>query len=164
MHYQPLGVVGIIVPWNFPLTLSLGLATVLAAGNHAMLKLSEFTPATNKVVKKLLASAFSEDQVMVVEGEAEVANAFSALPFDHLLFTGSTTVGRHVMHAATQNLTPVTLGLGGKSPVVIAPDMPMETAVERLIYGKCLNAAICVAHDCALPTRPGNGLCGNLST
>ena len=152
VHYQPLGVVGIIVPWNFPVMLSLGpLTTALAAGNRAMMKMSEFTPATNAVVKKLLASVFTEDQVAVIEGEADVAAAFSALPFDHLLFTGSTVVGRHVMRAAADNLTPVTLELGGKSPVIIAPDMPMNDAVERMIYGKCLNAGqICVAPDYVL--------------
>ncbi|MCG9713386.1 coniferyl aldehyde dehydrogenase [Shewanella insulae] len=152
VQYQPLGVVGIIVPWNFPVMLSIGpLITALAAGNRAMIKLSEFTPETNKVLKQMLAGLFDETQVAVVEGEAEVAAAFSALPFDHLLFTGSTTVGRHVMRAAADNLTPVTLELGGKSPVIIAPDMQLDTAVERMIYGKCLNAGqICVAPDYVL--------------
>ncbi|MCS6101787.1 coniferyl aldehyde dehydrogenase [Shewanella baltica] len=152
VHYQPLGVIGIIVPWNFPVMLSIGpLVTAIAAGNHAMLKLSEFTPATNQVIKQLLAQVFDESHVAVIEGEADVAAAFSAQPFDHLLFTGSTTVGRHVMRAAANNLTPVTLELGGKSPVIIAPDMPLEIAVERMIYGKCLNAGqICVAPDYVL--------------
>ncbi|MGI2258985.1 coniferyl aldehyde dehydrogenase [Shewanella sp. GXUN23E] len=152
VHYQPLGVVGIIVPWNFPVMLSLGpLTTALAAGNRAMLKLSEFTPATNAVIRQLLDAAFAPEQVAVIEGEADVAAAFSALPFDHLLFTGSTLVGRHVMRAAADNLTPVTLELGGKSPVIIAPDIPLADAVERLIYGKCLNAGqICVAPDYVL--------------
>ncbi|MCL2912682.1 coniferyl aldehyde dehydrogenase [Shewanella corallii] len=152
VHYQPLGVVGIIVPWNFPVMLSLGpLTTALAAGNRAMLKMSEFTPATNAAVRRMLASVFPEEQVAIVEGEADIAAAFSALPFDHLLFTGSTVVGRHVMRAAADNLTPVTLELGGKSPVIIAPDIPMSDAVERMIYGKCLNAGqICVAPDYVL--------------
>ena len=150
--YQALGVVGIIVPWNFPVMLSIGpLITAIAAGNRAMLKLSEFTPETNKVIKSLLAESFDEKTVSVIEGEADVAAAFSALPFDHLLFTGSTSVGRHVMAAAAKNLTPVTLELGGKSPVIITPEMPIEIAVERLIYGKCLNAGqICVAPDYVL--------------
>ncbi|MEZ9367635.1 coniferyl aldehyde dehydrogenase [Shewanella sp. 10N.286.51.B2] len=149
VHYQPLGVVGIIVPWNFPVMLAVGpLITAIAAGNRAMLKMSEFTPATNQVLIRLLAEIFSQDEVVVVEGEADVAAQFSALPFDHLLFTGSTTVGRHVMRAAADNLTPVTLELGGKSPVIVAPDIDIDTAVERLIYGKCLNAGqICVAPD-----------------
>ncbi|QYJ86875.1 coniferyl aldehyde dehydrogenase [Shewanella mesophila] len=152
VQYQPVGVVGIIVPWNFPVMLSIGpLITALAAGNRAMLKLSEFTPQTNAVLKQLLSSLFDETLVAVVEGEAEVAAAFSSLPFDHLLFTGSTSVGRHVMRAAAANLTPVTLELGGKSPVIVAPDMPLNEAVERMIYGKCLNAGqICVAPDYVL--------------
>lgn len=149
VQYQPLGVVGIMVPWNFPVMLSIGpLITALAAGNRAMIKLSEFTPHTNQVISRMLKSVFSDDHVTVIEGDASVAAAFSALAFDHLIFTGSTTVGRYVMKAAAENLTPVTLELGGKSPVIIADDMPIETAVERLIYGKCLNAGqICVAPD-----------------
>ena len=149
VHYQPLGVVGIMVPWNFPVMLSIGpLITALAAGNRAMIKLSEFTPSTNQVIKKMLSSIFEQNTVTCIEGEANIAAEFSALPFDHLIFTGSTTVGRHVMRAAADNLTPVTLELGGKSPVIIAPDMPIDTAVERLIFGKCLNAGqICVAPD-----------------
>ncbi|WP_284647858.1 coniferyl aldehyde dehydrogenase [Photobacterium damselae] len=152
VHYQPLGVVGIIVPWNFPVMLSIGpLIAAIAAGNRAMLKLSEFTPQTNQVLRELLAKVFTPDYVAVVEGEANIAQAFSQLPFHHLLFTGSTAVGHHVMHAAADNLTPVTLELGGKSPVVIAPDVPLELAVERLIFGKCLNAGqICVAPDYVL--------------
>ncbi|MFD2096693.1 coniferyl aldehyde dehydrogenase [Corallincola platygyrae] len=150
--HQPLGVIGVIVPWNFPLTLSLPpLATAIAAGNRAMLKMSEFTPNTNAVLKSLLAKVFVEEEVAVIEGEADVAQVFSKLPFDHLLFTGSTTVGRHVMRAAADNLTPVTLELGGKSPAIIAPDMPIEKAVERMIYGKTLNAGqICVSPDYVL--------------
>lgn len=149
VHFQPLGVIGIMVPWNFPVMLSIGpLITALAAGNRAMIKLSEFTPFTNQVIKEMLSSIFTEDTVACIEGEANIAAEFSSLPFDHLIFTGSTTVGRHVMRAAADNLTPVTLELGGKSPVIIAPDMPIDTAVERLIFGKCLNAGqICVAPD-----------------
>ncbi|MCK8044501.1 coniferyl aldehyde dehydrogenase [Shewanella sp. 1CM18E] len=155
VHYQPLGVVGIIVPWNFPIMLSVGpLITALAAGNRAMIKLSEFTPETNKVIKAMLSSIFDDTHVVCIEGEAEVAAEFSSLPFDHLLFTGSTTVGRHVMRAAADNLTPVTLELGGKSPVIIADDIAMDIAVERMIYGKCLNAGqICVAPDYVLVPR-----------
>lgn len=155
VQYQPVGVVGIIVPWNFPVMLSVGpLITAIAAGNRAMLKLSEFTPQTNKALIAMLEEVFEQDSVAVIEGEADVAAAFSALPFDHLLFTGSTTVGRHVMRAAADNLTPVTLELGGKSPVIVAEDMPIATAVERLIYGKCLNAGqICVAPDYVLVPR-----------
>ncbi len=149
VEYQPLGVIGIMVPWNFPVMLSIGpLITALAAGNRAMLKLSEFTPHTNQAIIAMLTSVFSDDQVAIVEGEADVAAQFSALAFDHLIFTGSTAVGRHVMRAAAENLTPVTLELGGKSPAIVAPDMPIATAVERLIFGKCLNAGqICIAPD-----------------
>ncbi|MBY6188153.1 coniferyl aldehyde dehydrogenase [Marinobacter hydrocarbonoclasticus] len=155
VHYQPLGVVGIMVPWNFPVMLSIGpLITVLAAGNRAMIKLSEFTPATNKAIRALLADAFDEDEVAVIEGEADAAAAFSALPFDHLLFTGSTAVGKHVMRAAAENLTPVTLELGGKSPTIIGPDIDIDTAVERMIWGKCLNAGqICTSPDYVLLPR-----------
>ncbi|EIS3742248.1 aldehyde dehydrogenase family protein, partial [Aeromonas hydrophila] len=114
VFYQPLGVVGIIVPWNFPVMLSLGpLISAIAAGNRAMLKLSEFTPHTNRVLRELLDGVFDEREVMVIEGDAQVAAAFSALPFDHLLFTGSTAVGRLVMAAAAPQLTPLTLELGG---------------------------------------------------
>lgn len=149
VHYQPLGVIGIMVPWNFPVMLSIGpLISALAAGNRAMIKLSEFTPATNTVLREMLSSIFDEKTVAIIEGESDVAAKFSALPFDHLIFTGSTTIGRHVMRAAADNLTPVTLELGGKSPVIIGDDMPIDTAVERLIFGKCLNAGqICVAPD-----------------
>ena len=149
VHYQALGVIGIMVPWNFPVMLSIGpLIGALAAGNRAMIKLSEFTPATNAVITTMLKGIFDTKTVAVIEGEADVAATFSALPFNHLVFTGSTNIGRHVMRAAANNLTPVTLELGGKSPVIIADDMPIETAVERLIFGKCLNAGqICVAPD-----------------
>ncbi|MCM2678293.1 coniferyl aldehyde dehydrogenase [Echinimonas agarilytica] len=149
VHYQAKGVVGIIVPWNVPLMLSFGpLMTALAAGNRVMLKLSEFTPQFNRVCKTVIEQCFESHQVAVIEGEADIAAEFSALPFDHLLFTGSTQVGRHVMATAAKNLTPVTLELGGKSPVLIAPDCDIEFAVNRLMMGKCLNAGqICIAPD-----------------
>ncbi len=150
--YQPLGVVGIIVPWNYPLYLSVGpLITAIAAGNRAMMKMSEYTPAFNKVLKDVLASVFDESEVCLVEGEADVAARFSTIPFDHLLFTGSTNVGKMVMKAAAENLTPVTLELGGKSPTIIAPDISISTAVQRLLFGKCANAGqTCVAPDYVL--------------
>lgn len=152
VHYQPKGVCGIIVPWNFPVMLSLSpLVAALAAGNRVMLKLSEFTPHTNRVLRQLLAQAFEESQVAVIEGDASVAAEFSALPFDHLLFTGATDVGKAVMRTAAANLTPVTLELGGKSPAIIADDMPISLAVERLLYAKTLNAGqTCVAPDYVL--------------
>jgi len=150
--YQPLGVVGVIVPWNYPLFLSVGpLVGALAAGNRVMLKLSESTPATGLLLKELLGRVFPEDQVCVVLGEAEIGMAFSKLPFDHLLFTGATSIGRHVMRAAAENLTPVTLELGGKSPAIVSQDVPLKDAAERIAFGKTLNAGqTCVAPDYVL--------------
>ncbi len=147
--YQPLGVVGVIAPWNYPVYLTIGpLTGALAAGNRVMIKTSEFTPATAEVLREMLAGIFAEDHVCVVTGEADVAAAFSKLPFDHLFFTGSTTVGRHVMRAAADNLTPVTLELGGKSPTLLAPGYPVERAAERIAFGKCFNAGqTCIAPD-----------------
>lgn len=152
VHYQPVGVVGIVVPWNFPLMLAVGpLITALAAGNRALLKMSEFTPHTSALLKQLLAEQFEPTMVAVVEGDAEIAAAFTRLPFDHLLFTGSTEVGRQVMRAAAEHLTPLTLELGGKSPVLIGPDMPVAQAVSRMLLAKCMNAGqICVAPDYVL--------------
>ena len=147
--YQPLGVVGIMVPWNYPIQLALvPLMTALAAGNRAMIKMSEFTPNTNSALKTLLAEVFDETQVALVEGEVEVSSAFSELAWDHLVFTGSTAVGKIVMAAAAKNLTPVTLELGGKSPTLIAPGMNIKDAVERIAFGKSLNAGqTCIAPD-----------------
>jgi len=147
--YQPLGVVGIIVPWNYPVSMTLTpLVTALSAGNRAIIKLSEFTPETNKVIAALLAEAFDEEQVAVVTGEAEIGAAFSRLPFDHILFTGSTTVGKHVMRAAAENLTPVTLELGGKSPTIIDEKIPLANIMERIVFGKSFNAGqTCTAPD-----------------
>src|SRR5690554_4778146 len=116
-----------------------------------MIKTSEFTPETNKVLTRLLAESFEQDHVALVEGEADVAQAFTRLPFDHLLFTGSTAVGRHVMRAAADNLTPVTLELGGKSPAIVSDSVPIEDAVERIAFGKTLNAGqTCIAPDYVL--------------
>lgn len=150
--YQPLGVVGIIVPWNYPLYLAVGpLIAALAAGNRAMLKMSEFTPNFNGLLKKLLAEKFQQDHVAVIEGDAQVAAEFSSLPFDHIMFTGSTAVGKHVMRAAAENLTPVTLELGGKSPVIIDDKISIASAVDRILFGKCVNAGqTCVAPDYVL--------------
>lgn len=150
--YQPLGVVGVIVPWNYPLYLAIGpLVGALAAGNRVMLKLSESTPATGELLKALLARVFPEDLVCVVLGEAEVGMAFSKLRFDHLLFTGATSIGKHVMRAAAEHLTPVTLELGGKSPAIVSADVPLKDAAERIAFGKALNAGqTCVAPDYVL--------------
>jgi len=149
IQYQPLGTVGVIVPWNYPLFLAFDpLAAALAAGNRVMVKPSEYTPRTSKLTAELLAGIFDEDQVHVVEGGADLAEAFSRLPFDHLFFTGSTNVGRHVMRAAADNLTPVTLELGGKSPAIIADGYPLEDAVRKIVIGKLLNAGqTCIAPD-----------------
>ncbi|AXQ46391.1 coniferyl aldehyde dehydrogenase [Pseudomonas vlassakiae] len=153
--YQPLGVVGIIVPWNYPLFLAIGpLTCALAAGNRVMLKLSEATPASGAALKALIARVFPEDLVSVVLGEVEVGQAFARLPFDHLLFTGATSIGRQVMLAAAQNLTPVTLELGGKSPAIVSASVPLDTAAERIAFGKTLNAGqTCVAPDYVLVPR-----------
>jgi coniferyl-aldehyde dehydrogenase len=152
---QPLGVVGIIVPWNYPLLLAIGpLAAALAAGNRVMIKLSEYAPRYAALMQQLVASHFGADQLVVVTGGADVAQAFSALPFDHILFTGSTQVGRHVMQAASRNLTPVTLELGGKSPALIGSGARFEQAVEAIVAGKLLNAGqTCIAPDYVLVER-----------
>jgi len=153
--YQPLGVVGIIVPWNYPLYLAIGpLIGALAAGNRVMLKMSESTPATGQLLKALLTQIFPENQVAVVLGDVEVGQAFARLPFDHLLFTGSTLIGREVMRAAAENLTPVTLELGGKSPAIVSASVPLADAAERIAFGKCMNAGqTCVAPDYVLVPR-----------
>ena len=152
---QPLGVVGIIAPWNYPLNLMLSpLVGALAAGNRAMLKPSELTPRFSEVLDAAVREFFTEDEVAVVTGGADVAAAFSAAPFDHLIFTGSTSVGRKVAEAAARNLTPVTLELGGKSPAIIDASADLERAVPRLIWGKLLNSGqTCVAPDYALVLR-----------
>lgn len=152
---QPLGVVGIIVPWNYPLFLAVGpLVDALAAGNRVMVKMSEYTPRFSLLFAELIARHFQSDEVIVVNGDASVGQAFAALPFDHLLFTGSTSVGHHVMRAASTNLTPVTLELGGKSPVIVGPGARLEHAVERIMLGKLVNAGqTCIAPDYVLLPR-----------
>lgn len=146
---QPLGVAGIVAPWNYPLLLSVApLAAALAAGNRAMLKLSEVTPRTAAELAALLGKYFREDEVAAVQGDAAVGATFSRLPFGRLLFTGAGRVGREVMHAAADNLTPVTLELGGKSPAIVAPGYPFAHAAERIMFGKCINAGqTCIAPD-----------------
>lgn len=149
VEYQPLGVVGVISPWNFPVNLTFGpLAGILAAGNRAMIKPSEFTPATSEVMAEMVAEAWDEKEVAVFTGGPEVGQAFSGLPFDHLLFTGATSVARHIMGAAARNLVPVTLELGGKSPVIISRTADLEKSLTRIMLGKTLNAGqICLAPD-----------------
>ncbi|MEO7068425.1 MAG: aldehyde dehydrogenase family protein, partial [Rhodanobacter sp.] len=152
---QPRGVIGIIVPWNYPLLLAVGpLVDALAAGNRVMVKMSEFTPRCSALFAEQIARCFEPDEVVVVNGGADVAQAFSALAFDHLLFTGSTAVGRQVMRAAAANLTPVTLELGGKSPAIIGPGAQFDRAVERIMFGKLVNAGqTCIAPDYVLLPR-----------
>jgi coniferyl-aldehyde dehydrogenase len=153
--FQPLGVVGIIAPWNYPVQLALApLAGALAAGNRAMIKPSELVPRTGEVLRALLADAFPEDQVAVVTGGPDVGEEFSRLPFDHLVFTGSTRVGKVVMRAAAENLVPVTLELGGKSPVIVGSDISARSAADKIMTGKCFNAGqTCVAPDYAMVPR-----------
>ncbi|OCQ23720.1 coniferyl-aldehyde dehydrogenase [Pseudoalteromonas luteoviolacea] len=147
VHYQPLGVVGVITPWNFPIFLSMGPAIqALAAGNRVMIKMSEFTPNANNALREAL-SGLSK-HIQVFEGEADVGAAFSALPFDHLIFTGSSTVGKLVAKSAADNLTPITLELGGKSPTIVDDKISMDIAVDALIVGKSVNSGqICVSPD-----------------
>lgn len=149
VYYQALGVIGILVPWNAPLTLSLiPLASALAAGNRVMLKMSELSPHTNQCLKKMLTTLFDPSEVCLIEGSDQIASVFSRLPFDHLLFTGSSNVGKKVMRAAAENLTPLTLELGGKSPVLVAEDACPKRAAKNVFFGKALNAGqLCVAPD-----------------
>ncbi len=156
---QPLGVCGIVVPWNYPLGLSVGpLNSALVAGNRAMVKMSELSPHLGELMARLVAASFAEDELRVFNGDADVARRFCALPFDHLLFTGSTAVGRDVMRAASEHLTPVTLELGGKSPAIVGPgrmpDASFDRLVQRLVIGKTLNAGqTCIAPDYAFVPR-----------
>ena len=149
VEYQPKGVVGIISPWNFPVNLVMSpLAGVFAAGNRAMVKTSEFTPATAALFEELCPRYFDPAELAFVSGGPDVGQAFSALPFDHLLFTGATGIGRHILHAAADNLTPVTLELGGKSPAILGRSANLAQATERVAMGKMLNAGqICIAPD-----------------
>ena len=159
VEYQPKGVVGIISPWNFPGFLTLGpLVAALAAGNRAMIKMSELVPASTEAMKGVLAACFDEDEVAVMGGDAAVGKSFAALPFDHLVFTGSTDVGRAVMRAAAENLVPVTLELGGKSPAIVSRSADLEAAALRIVHGKVFNSGqICVSPDYALVPRELQG-------
>lgn len=150
--YQPLGVIGIMGAWNYPISLVLTpLANALAAGNCVMIKPSELAPATSKLIAALIQQTFITDQVTVIEGGAEVAAEFSALPFDHLVFTGSTQIGRKVMAAAAHNLTPVTLELGGKSPAWVHESYDLDDAADKIITAKLWNAGqTCIAPDYVL--------------
>lgn len=150
--WQPLGVIGVIAPWNYPIQLALApLAAALAAGNRALLKPSELVPETSELLRQMIAETFTPDHVAVVTGGSDVAEEFSKLPFDHLLFTGSTRVGKAVMRAAAENLTPVTLELGGKSPAMVGETFPIDVAADRILSGKLFNAGqTCIAPDYVL--------------
>ena len=149
VRYEPKGVIGVVAPWNFPVQLTMGpLIQAFAAGNRAMLKPSEFTERTSDLMAELFPKYFAEEELAVVLGGADVAQAFCALPFDHLLFTGATAIGKHVLHAAADNLVPVTLELGGKSPTILSRSADVKRAAERIALGKMLNAGqICLAPD-----------------
>ena len=155
VRWQPKGVVGVIVPWNFPIYLAVGpLTAALAAGNRVMIKMPEVTPATNAVFRRLLGEVFGEDLVAVVGEELADPDVFTSKPFDHIVFTGSPAVGRIVMRSAARNLTPVTLELGGKSPAVVTRHYPVADAATRITHGKSTNGGqICVSPDYALVPR-----------
>jgi coniferyl-aldehyde dehydrogenase len=152
---QPLGVVGVIAPWNYPCQLSLvPAAAAIAAGNRVLIKPSELTPAFSALLAQLVAEAFEPAELAVVQGGVDIGQAFAALPFDHLFFTGSTSVGRIVAAAAARNLTPVTLELGGKSPALVDVSADIAVAAQRIAYGKLVNAGqTCVAPDYVLVPR-----------
>jgi coniferyl-aldehyde dehydrogenase len=149
VHNQPLGVIGIIAPWNFPISLSLGpLIEVFAAGNNAMMKLSEFVPETSKLIDELIKKYFSEEEVVVINGGVQTSTDFTKLKFDHLVYTGSTAVAKKVSASVAENLVPLTLELGGKSPVIVSSDADMKKSVGQIMTGKTVNAGqICVAPD-----------------
>jgi len=150
--YQPKGVVGVIAAWNFPVIEAVGpLITALAAGNRVMIKMSEFSPHCTEVLRRMLSEIFDEDQVAVFGGSVEIGQAFSNLPLDHIVFTGSPTIGKEIMRAAAANLTPVTLELGGKSPAIVAGSASINAAARSIAHGKAFNAGqACVAPDYAL--------------
>ncbi|MDH3641428.1 MAG: coniferyl aldehyde dehydrogenase [Gammaproteobacteria bacterium] len=149
VEYQPLGVVGVISPWNFPVNLTFTpLAGILGAGNRCMIKPSEYTPATSEVMAEIFPTVFDETEIAVITGGPQVGGDFSGLPFDHLLFTGATSIARHVMRAASENLVPVTLELGGKSPVVVGRSADIQKTTDAIMMGKMMNAGqICLAPD-----------------
>jgi coniferyl-aldehyde dehydrogenase len=159
VEWQPKGVVGILSPWNFPVNLTFApLAGVLAAGNRAMIKPSEYTPVTSALMKEVLEAAFDQTEIAVITGGPEVGKAFTELPFDHIIFTGATSVARHVMAAAAKNLVPLTLELGGKSPTIISRSADVASATERVAMGKLMNAGqICLAPDYLLVPEEKEG-------
>lgn len=154
IHYQPKGVVGIMTPWNVPVNMIFSpLADILGAGNRAMIKPSEFTPNTAALMQQLFAEYFSADEIVVVTGGVATGAAFSRLPLDHIIFTGAGHIGKMVMQAAAENLTPVTLELGGKSPVIISNSCKLEDAAEKIMAAKTMNGGqVCISPDyCFVP-------------
>ncbi|MCC2978744.1 coniferyl aldehyde dehydrogenase [Sphingomonas sp. IC4-52] len=167
VEYQPKGVIGVIAPWNFPVNLVMSpLAGVFAAGNRAMVKTSEYTPVTAALFEEIVGRYFDPTELAFVSGGADVGQAFAELPFDHLLFTGATGIGRHILHAAADNLTPVTLELGGKSPVIVGKGADVTQVAERVAVGKMLNAGqICLAPDYVLvPSDQENAVVDGLKS
>ena len=152
IRFVPLGVVGIIAPWNYPVNLALApLIAAIAAGNHVFLKPSEHTPRTAEFLQRLIADTFPDNRATVALGDAALSARFAALPFDHLFFTGSTAVGRKVMAAAAENLTPVTLELGGKSPAIVTENANLKRTTRSIATGKFFNAGqTCIAPDYVL--------------
>ena len=159
VEFQPLGVVGVISPWNFPVNLTFTpLAGILAAGNRCMIKPSEYTPATSELMAEIIAGAFDELEIAVLVGGPQTGADFAGLPFDHLLFTGATSVARHVMRAAAENLVPVTLELGGKSPVIVGRSANLQKTTDSIMTGKMLNAGqICLAPDYVMVPKENIG-------
>jgi coniferyl-aldehyde dehydrogenase len=155
VRYEPKGVIGVLSPWNFPVVLAIApLAQVLAAGNRAMLKPSEHTPITSALFAEVLSAAFGPEELAVVTGGPDVGQAFAALRFDHLVFTGATSIGREVARAAAANLVPVTLELGGKSPAIVSRSADLAHAAGRIALGKLMNAGqVCLAPDYVLVPR-----------
>lgn len=155
VEHQPLGVIGVISPWNFPLVLTFGpLSGVIAAGNRAIIKPSELTENGSRVLCRLIDEYFAGDEIATLQGDVEAAKLFSSLPFDHLVFTGSTATGRQVMKAASEHLTPVTLELGGKSPAIVSRGSDVALAAGRIMTVKTFNAGqICIAPDYVMVHR-----------
>lgn len=155
VRYQPKGVVGVVAPWNFPIGMVMvPMAGILAAGNRAMVKPSEFTERVAEVFAQVVPKYFAEDEIAVITGGVEVGTEFSKLAFDHMIFTGATSVGKHIMRAAAENLVPVTLELGGKSPTIIGRSADKNKAGQRIALGKMMNAGqICLAPDYLLVAK-----------
>lgn len=155
VHYQPLGCVGNIVPWNFPFNMAFSpLASIFAAGNRCVLKPSEYTPASSNLMQELVIRYFDETELAVVLGGSKVGAAFAKMPFDHLLFTGSTSIAPNIIKAAAGNMTPLTLELGGKSPVIVSDTADLDLAAARIMSGKGMNAGqVCLSPDYVFVSR-----------